>query len=88
MLDAFASVGVAHFDLTHLDIDGEKRGFRRSQSIAQLKNSLPYLLKSASERKNNVIVRPHQPVGALLVQLDDLDPAILKGRSRYMALRT
>ena len=28
MLDTFASVGATHFDLTHTDIDGEKRGFR------------------------------------------------------------
>ena len=26
MLDAFASVGATHFDLTHLDIEGQKRG--------------------------------------------------------------
>jgi len=28
MLDVFASVGAERFDLTHIDIDGEKRGFR------------------------------------------------------------
>jgi len=77
MLDAFASVGVTHFDLTHLDIDGEKRGFRRAQSVAQLNNSLPYLLKSAPERKNSIIVRPHNPDGAFLVQLDDLSSSML-----------
>ena len=58
MLDAFASVGATHFDLTHLDIDGEKRGFRRHQSIAQLKSSLPKLFPGATERRNNIIIRP------------------------------
>ena len=47
MLDTFASVGVTHFDLTHIDIDGEKRGFRPQQSLAQLKNSLPKLFPGA-----------------------------------------
>ena len=41
MLDTFASVGATHFDLTHINIDGEKRGFRPHQTLAQLKNSLP-----------------------------------------------
>jgi hypothetical protein len=48
MLDAFASVGATHFDLTHTDIDGEKRGFRPRQSLAQLKNSLPKLFPGAA----------------------------------------
>jgi hypothetical protein len=28
MLDVFTSVGATHFDVTFLDIDGGKRGFR------------------------------------------------------------
>jgi len=40
MLDTFASVGATHFDLTHIDIDGEERGFRGEQSLAQVKNSM------------------------------------------------
>ena len=32
-----------HFDRTHISIDGEKRGFRPSQSLSQLKNSMPKL---------------------------------------------
>ena len=35
MLDAFASVGATHFDLTHIDIEGEKRGFRPRQSLTE-----------------------------------------------------
>jgi hypothetical protein len=45
---AFASVGATHFDLTHTSIDGEKRGFRPSQSLAQLKNSIPKLFTRRS----------------------------------------
>jgi len=82
MLDTFASVGVTHFDLTHIDIDGEKRGFRPQQSLSQLKNSLPKLFPGAEARRNNIIVRPHGGK-AQLVQLDDLDQAAL---SRVPAL--
>ena len=71
MLDTFASVGATHFDLTHLNIDGEKRGFRPHQSLSQLKNSLPRLFPGATERQNNIIVRPHSDT-AQLIQLDDL----------------
>ena len=77
MLDTFASVGVTHFDLTHIDIDGEKRGFRPQQSVAQLKNSLPKLFPGAEARHNNIIIRPHSGKSDL-VQLDDLDQAALK----------
>lgn len=73
MLDIFASVDVQHFDITHTNIQGEKRGFRSMQSLAQTRNSMPYLLESAPRRQNNVIVRPHSPPSVLLVQLDDLN---------------
>jgi hypothetical protein len=71
MLDTFASVGATHFDLTHLNLDGEKRGFRPRQTLAQLKNSLPRLFPGATARQNNIIVRPHSDT-AQLIQLDDL----------------
>ena len=71
MLDTFASVGATHFDLTHINIDGEKRGFRPQQTLAQLKNSLPRLFPGATARQNNIIVRPHSDT-AQLIQLDDL----------------
>ena len=72
MLDTFASVGVRYFDLTHTNIDQEKRGFRAKQSLEQIRRSMPFLLDSARRRQNNVIVRPHRPAAVLLVQLDDL----------------
>ena len=72
MLDAFASVGARHFDVTFLDIDGAKRGFRKQQSVAQLCNSLPKLLPGLTERQNSLVIRPHAE-GVTLVQLDDLD---------------
>jgi hypothetical protein len=89
MLDVFASVGATHFDLTHLDIDGEKRGFRPQQTIGQLKNSLPKLFPGATQRQNNIIVRPHSDK-ALIVQLDDLDESGLKrvGEAAFLTLQT
>jgi len=88
MLDTFASVGVTHFDLTHIDIDGEKRGFRPQQSLAQLKNSLPKLFPGAEARRNNIIIRPCS-TKAQLVQLDDLDQAALSraGDAAFLTLQ-
>jgi hypothetical protein len=76
MLDLFASVGATHFDVTFLDIDGEKRGFRASQSLRQLKNSLPRLLPGLEERQNSLVVRPVSDTAAL-IQLDDLNAEAL-----------
>ena len=89
MLDTFASVGATHFDLTHIDIDGEKRGFRPQQSVAQLKNSLPKLFPGAQARHNNIIIRPHGGKN-YLVQLDDLDQAGLSrvGEAAFLTLQT
>jgi hypothetical protein len=89
MLDTFASVGVTHFDLTHIDLDGEKRGFRPQQALSQLKNSLPKLFPGAEARRNNIIVRPHSGK-VQLVQLDDLDQAALSrvGEAAFLTLQT
>ena len=89
MLDVFASVGATHFDLTHLDIDGQKRGFRPRQTIGQLKNSLPKLFPGATQRQNNIIVRPYSDK-TLMVQLDDLDESGLSrvGEAAFLALHT
>jgi hypothetical protein len=77
MLDTFASVGGTHFDVTFIDIDGEKCGFRKGQTARQLRNSLPYLLPGLTERKQNLIIRPHGE-RVHFVQLDDLDHEALK----------
>jgi hypothetical protein len=77
MLDTFASVGALHFDVTFLDIDGQKRGFRSNQSIRQLRNSLPQLIPGLEERQQNIIVRPLCDK-VQLIQLDDLDYEQLK----------
>lgn len=78
MLDTFASIGVRFFDITHTNLQGEKRGFRPKQSLEETRRSMPFLLDSAPRRQNNVIVRPHRPPAALLIQLDDLDNAALE----------
>ena len=89
MVDTFASVGATHFDLTHTNIDGEKRGFRPNQSIAQVKNSLPKLFPGATERQNNIIVRPLSEK-VHFVQLDDLDAEGLRrvGEAAFLTLTT
>jgi hypothetical protein len=89
MLDTFASVGATHFDLTHIDIDGEKRGFRPNQSLSQLKKSMPRLFPGAAQRQNNIIVRPLSD-SVHFVQLDDLDAAGLSrvGEAAFLTLET
>jgi hypothetical protein len=89
MIDTFASVGATQFDLTHTNVDGEKRGFRPTQSTAQVKNSLPKLFPGAAERHNNIIVRPLSEK-VHFVQLDDLDADALKrvGEVAFLTLTT
>jgi len=72
MLEAFSSVNVCFFDITHTNIEGEKRGFRAKQSLETAKTSMPHLVDSSSRRQNNVIIRPHHPRPNVLIQLDDL----------------
>lgn len=74
MLDAFASVGAARFDLTFTDAAGVKVGFRPGRTLDGLRPALPDILRAATERRHNVIVRP-RPADAVLIQLDDLDAA-------------
>lgn len=90
MVEAFASVGVKTFDLTHTNVNHEKRGFRPRQSVAQISTSLPYLVPSSFRRQNNVILRPHDPPAVFLVQLDDLNAGKLAplGDAVFLILET
>ena len=83
MLDTFASVGARHFDVTFLDIEGKKRGFRPNQTTRQVKTSLPLLFPGLPERQNSLVVRPHSDTSTL-IQLDDLKADTL-ARLRDMA---
>jgi len=78
MLATFASVGVQDFDITHTNIDEEKRGFRPKQSLQDARASMPFLIPSSSRRQNNVIIRPRPPSAVLLIQLDDVKDAALE----------
>lgn len=77
MLEAFESVGVRFLAITHTDIDQQRRGFRPKESIEEARRSMPFLVPSSRKRRNNVILRPHRPLSALLIQLDDLNEAAL-----------
>lgn len=90
MVEAFTSVGVQFFDITHTNIDQEKRGFRPRQSLGQTRGSIPPLVASSERRHNNLILRPHRPPAVLLVQLDDLAaPAIERLRpAAFLILET
>src|ERR1700678_4446488 len=79
MLDAFASVGVSVFDITITNIKEDERGRQKlvgheeNQSLAQLRRSMPRLIADATRQQNNNIIRPHNPAGITVIQLDDLD---------------
>jgi hypothetical protein len=78
MLDLFASVGALKFDITFTDIDERLRGFRPVQSLDTARRAMcSSLIQCCAARGTIIIVRPHSPPGALLLQLDDLDIAVL-----------
>jgi hypothetical protein len=77
MLDTFASVGARRFDMTFLNMDGEKRGFRPQQSLMQVRNSLPMLMPGLTERQNSLVVRPSSD-DVQFIQLDDLNSSMLE----------
>lgn len=89
MLDAFASVGAARFDITLTDAAGEKTGFRGNRQLGQLRPAMPEILREATEERHNVIVRPRSN-GATLIQLDDLgeDAAARLRPVSFLLLRT
>lgn len=76
MLDLFQSVGAEAFDILHMNLQGGKRGFRPSQTVAQAKESIPYLIPNAARRQNNLIIRPRSKT-TTIIQLDDLPAASL-----------
>jgi hypothetical protein len=71
MLDAFASVGATHFDLTWTTRAGDKEFFRRDVTLADLARTLPAMIDTATGKQHNVIVRPHGS-DMTFIQLDDL----------------
>ena len=71
MLDVFASLGSNRFDLTWTDLDGDKCEYRAGQNAAALRGWMPWLLGTAIQQQQNLIVRPRGGL-AELVQLDDL----------------
>src|SRR3954447_7618461 len=71
MLDICASVEARAIDLTLTSSNGEKERFQRNLSLAELARMLPAMLDDATQRKHNIIIRPHGPEITLL-QLDDL----------------
>src|SRR5215471_9426805 len=74
LLEAFASVGVKAFAVTLTDIAGQKlpQGYYSPGSLDQWRHTLGPLLRAATARQHNVIVRPAKSDRVELVQLDDL----------------
>lgn len=72
MLDLFEVLGVRSINLTVTNEAGIKVAFRRYQSLASFRATLPALLLTSRERQLNVIVRPVPSRNLSLIQLDDL----------------
>ena len=72
MIDAFASAGASHFDITWTTQQGDKAGFRRHMPADTLRHLLPVMLSNATKNERNLIVRPVSD-RAVFIQLDDLD---------------
>lgn len=77
MLELFASLGVSCFDLTRTDLDEHKCGYRAAQPLERVRSGMAWLLETAIERQQNLIVRPRRG-WAELVQLDDLRGTMLE----------
>jgi hypothetical protein len=89
MLNLFSSVGADLFDITHTNLDQERTGFRRDQSLAAAIQSMPHLMEAADRRQRNIIVRPRSDASTL-IQLDDLDEekARLTSPAAFLILET
>src|SRR5271163_3185276 len=86
MLDICASVGATVVDLTLTNSGGDKEWFRRNVALPELSSMLPGMLRDATAKKHNVIIRPHGP-GVTLLQLDDLKAEQLPAVA-FVALET
>jgi DNA-binding protein Fis len=81
MLDAFASVGVATFDITLLDAREAKvrNGSGPRVPLDELRTTVGQRVEEANQARQNFLIRPRRPVpvwvttGPRLVQIDGLD---------------
>ena len=88
MIEAFASVGVATFDISFTDQYEHATGFRPKQSVGQIRSSLPHFVARA-EQDRNVILRPGLPLErGVLVQLDDVGDPAMQNRLAPLAFLT
>lgn len=78
MIDGFVSVGVKWFSLTCTDIAGRKvaNGYWAGRNLGAMRFLLPHLVPRSWQLHQNLIVRPQEPAGIVLAQLDDLNPAL------------
>jgi hypothetical protein len=92
LLKAFASVGVKAFAVTLTDLEGKKlpKGYYSHYSLDQLRHTMGPMLRAATARQHNVIVRPGKSERIELVQLDDLAEPDLRrlGPVSLVVLRT
>lgn len=71
MLDAFASVGATHFDVTLTNLSGYKRLFREMVPLSDVARNGAVMMDYATKRQQSLIVRPRSD-NTTFIQLDDL----------------
>ena len=86
MLNAFRSVGAETFDVTWATVQEEKALFRRGVAVQKLLDRLPSLLTEATQKQQNLIVRPHTCPPVFLLQLDDLNTVSIQPIQPYAFL--
>ena len=87
MIFAFARIGVKRFGLSRTDGTRQlvPEGYRVGLTVPAMRLSLPHLIPLCWEHAQNLIVRPEEPAGCVLVQLDDLRARqVERARSRAL----
>jgi hypothetical protein len=88
MLDAFGSVGATRFDMTWTNTARENRSSGAVCRFTDLRRTLPAILDHVTQKRRNVIVRPHGP-HVTFIQLDDRQIGVRRGgrisRARNLA---
>jgi hypothetical protein len=93
MAAAFASVGVTHYALSVIDDFQNKKVPGRQLTNAhtnEIRFRIRNILTEADREHWSVILRPEQPAGMMILQLDDLDVSKVEMLKRHtlLAIRT
>ena len=78
MVSVFLDAGSSRFDLTRIDLEGNKVDYSPARNAGAMRLLLPELLPITRAARQNLIIRPNKPLYGVLAQLDDLYRAKLE----------